>query len=199
MNIITNNCISGYLYQDQFKSDFLNPFIWSSIDFENFCRLIKYYDSLDFNNIECTTETNNSGICLQNSLCPKIIIDNKVEVNYFHYIEDKKYSSPTKVKGYTAIDDVKKYAIDCYNRRLEKMSGQPTFIWDVTHAQWYNKLSDNPIDTIKEINSKYTTVVYSPTVKTNLTASPILLNKTNGDFEVNQSAANIYKMYLSKL
>jgi len=132
-------------------------------------------------------------------LCPKIIIDNKVEVNYFHYIEDKKYSSPTKIKGYTAIDDVKKYAIDCYNRRLEKMSREPIFIWDVTKAQWYNKHNENPVDKIKNINSDYTVIIYSSKVKTNLSTNPILLNKSNGDFEVNQSAANIYKMYLSKL
>lgn len=199
MNIIANDCAGAYLYQDQYKCDFMNPFIWNSIDFTNFCQLIQYYDTLNFNHIECVIETNNSGICFQKSLCPKIIIDNKVEVNYFHYIEDKRYSSPTKVKCYTAIDDVKKYAIDCYNRRLEKMSGEPIFIWDVTKIKWYNKLSENPIDRIKEINSKYTVIIYSPKVKTDLNATPILLNKINGDFLVNQSAANIYKMYLSKL
>lgn len=199
MNIIANDCIGAYLYQDWYKCDFMNPFIWNSIDFTNFYQLIQNYDTLNFNNIDCIVETNNSGICFQKSLCPKIIIDNKIEVNYFHYIEDKKYNSPTKVKGYTAINNVKKYAIDCYNRRLEKMSGNPIFIWDVTRAQWYNKQFVNPIDKIKEINSKYTVIVYSPKIKTDFNSIPILLNKTNGDFEVNQSAANIYKIYLSKL
>jgi hypothetical protein len=177
----------------------MNPFIWCSIDLNNFCRLIENYDSLNFNNIECVVETNVSGICFQKSLCPKIIIDGKVEVNYFHYIEDKKYNSPTKVKGYTAINDVKKYAIDCYTRRLEKMNGEPIFIWDVTRAKWYNKQNENPIYKIRNINSNYTVIIYSSKVKTDLTSVPILLNKTNDDFEVNQSAANIYKMYLNKL
>lgn len=177
----------------------MNPFIWSSIDLNNFCSLIENYDTLNFNNIECEIETNNSGICFQKSLCPKIIIDNKVEVNYFHYIEDKKCDLPTKVKGYTAINDVKKYAIDCYNRRLEKMKECPIFIWDVTRAKWYNKQNENPVEKIKNINSNYTIIIYSSKVKTDLNTNPILLNKTNDDFEVNQSAANIYKLYLKKL
>ena len=199
MNLIANDCAGAYLYQDWFKTDFMNPFIWCSIDLNNFCCLIENYDSLNFNNIECVLETNVSGICFQKSLCPKIIIDGKVEVNYFHYIEDKKYNSPTKVKGYTAINDVKKYAIDCYTRRLEKMNGNPIFIWDVTRAKWYNKQNENPIYKIRNINSNYTVIIYSSKVKTDLTSVPILLNKTNDDFEVNQSASNIYKMYLNKL
>lgn len=199
MNIIANDCAGAYLYQDWYKCDFMNPFIWSSIDLNNFCHLIQYYDILDFHNINCEVETNNSGICFQKSLCPKIIIDNKVEVNYFHYIEDKRYNSPTKVKGYTAINDVKKYAVECYNRRLEKMSEQPIFIWDVTKASWYNKQSENPIDKIKNINTDYTVIIYSSKAKTDFDSFPILINKTNDDFEVNQSAANIYKIYLSKL
>jgi len=79
------------------------------------------------------------------------------------------------------------------------MSREPIFIWDVTKAQWYNKHNENPVDKIKNINSDYTVIIYSSKVKTNLSTNPILLNKSNGDFEVNQSAANIYKMYLSKL
>ena len=79
------------------------------------------------------------------------------------------------------------------------MKGQPIFIWDVTRAQWYNKQNENSIDKIKNIDTDYTTIIYSSKVKTDLNAVPILLNKTNDDFEVNQSAVNIYKMYLNKL
>lgn len=41
--------------------------------------------------------------------------------------------------------------------------------------------------------------LYQDWFKKDLISIPILLNKTNDDFEVNQSAINIYKMYLNKL
>jgi uncharacterized protein (DUF1919 family) len=36
MNIIANDCAGAYLYRDSMKTEFLNPFIWSSIDIDNF-------------------------------------------------------------------------------------------------------------------------------------------------------------------
>lgn len=177
----------------------MNPFIWCSIDFENFCKLIQNYNNLNFNNIDCELINNNSGICKQNSLTPKIIIDNKVEVCYFHYIQNEKYLIPTKKDGYTQCKDIIHYTLDCYKRRISKMEERPIFIWDVTKCKWYNKKQENPIDILKTFSKDYTIIVYSSKVLTDIDNTLILLNKANDDFEVNQSASNIYKMYLNKL
>lgn len=86
MNIIANDCAGAYIYKDHLKRDFMNPFIWSSIDIANFIKLIEFYNTIDFKNIQCKLIFNESGICKQKSYIPKIIIDNQIEVNYFHYI-----------------------------------------------------------------------------------------------------------------
>ena len=199
MNIIANDCAGAYIYRDSLKCDFMNPFIWSSIDIENFSKLIQNYDTLDFKNIKCELIHNESGICKQGSYIPKVTIDNQVEVGYFHYIQNDKYTTPTKIDGYTMCNDIIKYTVDSYMRRIEKMTEHPIFIWDVTKCKWYNKSNINPVDVFKKITTDYSIVIYSPFLENAVNSNLILLNKKNGSFEVNVSASNIYKTYLSRL
>ena len=93
-NIISNDCVGAYIYRDCLNTDNLNPFVWCSIDIENFSKLIENYDNINFKNIKCDLITNNSGVCKLGSLTPKINIDNIVDVNYFHYIYDKSIKLP---------------------------------------------------------------------------------------------------------
>ena len=46
-NIIANNCIGGFLYKFSNKQ-FPNPFIWTSMYFEDFLFLIQNYDKINF-------------------------------------------------------------------------------------------------------------------------------------------------------
>jgi uncharacterized protein (DUF1919 family) len=85
MNIISNDCVAGYIYTKQLKTEFINPFAWSSMNIDNFCNLIKNFDTINYQNINCQLIINKSGVCELGSIIPQIIIDNKVEVNYFHY------------------------------------------------------------------------------------------------------------------
>jgi len=196
MNIIANDCAGGYIYKDCLKVDFMNPFIWSSIDINNFTKLISLYDNINFKNIRCELILNDSGICKNGTSVPKIIIDDKIDILYFHYILNEKYITPTKIDGYTMCKDIKQYTIDCYLRRVEKMNEDPIFIWDVTRCHWYNKTSIDPVSTFKEIESKYKIIIYSPTLKDNIDGKIITLNKVNKCFEVNTSGHNIYQKYL---
>ena len=50
MNIISNDCTAGFIYKE-INEEFKNPFIWTSIDIDNFIKLIENYDTLNFNNI----------------------------------------------------------------------------------------------------------------------------------------------------
>lgn len=192
MNIITNNCSGGYIYKDCIKCDFMNPFIWSSIDFDNFLKLVINYDTINFRNIKCELIENNSNICKNKSLVPKLTIDNTIDIHYFHYIYNDKYQTPTKIEGYTMCNDIIEYTIDCYIRRLEKMKDDPIFVWDVTRCNWYNPNKIDPIKAFKEIESKYKIIIFSPKVQTEICQNIILLKKDNLDFEVNVSAKNIY-------
>lgn len=86
MNLIANNCLGALMFSTSIKSEFPNPFMWSSIDIDNFCRLIKNYDTLNFENIKCELVVNNSKtICEQGTTVSKILIDDTVSVYYFHY------------------------------------------------------------------------------------------------------------------
>lgn len=199
MNIISNDCLGAYVYQDQLKIDFQNPFIWCSINIENFVKLIDNYDKIDFKNIECDLQLNDSGICQQGSYTPRIIIDNKVDVNFFHYIQSEKYDSPTKINGYTMCKDILDYTKVSYLRRLEKTNSNPIFVWDVTMCGWYNKKNVDVINTFKTINTEYKIIVYSPNVSDSVDINIITLHKDNKSSEVNVSASNVYKKCLIDL
>ena len=86
MNIISNDCTAGFIYKE-INEEFKNPFIWTSIDIDNFIKLIENYDTLNFNNISIKLELNTSKIGVQNEKCPIITIDNKVDIHYFHHFQ----------------------------------------------------------------------------------------------------------------
>lgn len=198
-NIISNDCVGGYIYKDWLKTDNQNPFIWSSIDIENFIKIVEFYNDIDFRKIKCELVLNNSGICKQGSLIPKIIIDDDIEVNYFHYIYDKAFKAPTSRSGYTLYENIISYTIEAYNRRLIRMVERPTFIWDVTRIKWYNKTGKDPLNTLEKIETDSPIIIYQPNIVNSKKGNITLLNKTNGSFEVNVSAKNIYNNALKNI
>ena len=85
MNIISNDCTASFIYKE-INEEFKNPFIWTSIDIDNFIKLIENYDTLNFNNISIKLELNTSEISKKKKKCPIITIDNKVDIHYFHHL-----------------------------------------------------------------------------------------------------------------
>lgn len=195
-NIISNDCVGGYIYRDWLKLDNLNPFIWSSIDLDNFCKVIASYNKIDFSNIKCELVFNDSGICKQGSMVPKITIDNDIEVYFFHYMYDTNFLSPTKRSGYTMCENIISYTVDSYARRVKRMTEEPVFVWDVTKIKWYNKTSKDPLDVFKKIKTDYNIIIYQPDTIDFQNGNIVVLNKTNAGFEVNVSAKNIYNKFL---
>ena len=51
MNIITNNCLYGFFCKQR-KLQYQNPFVWNMINSKDFERLIRYYDELNFEDVE---------------------------------------------------------------------------------------------------------------------------------------------------
>ena len=199
MNIIANDCAGAYIYRDSLKSEFLNPFIWSSIDIENFIKLIREYETIDFRNITCELILNESGICKQQSYIPVITIDNQIDVHYFHYIQYDKYKIPTKVSGYTMYDDIIGYTKEHYMKRLQEMTEQPLFIWDVTACKWYNRINSDPVSLFKTIQTNYKIIIYSTDVETGTDRNIITARKPTIRQEVNTSAYDIYKRVIKDL
>lgn len=52
MNLICNSCVGGFIYKNELKSQFKNPFIWNIIDFNSMLYLVKNYENVNFNNYE---------------------------------------------------------------------------------------------------------------------------------------------------
>ena len=199
MNIISNDCVAGYIYTKQLKTEFVNPFAWSSMNLENFSRLIGDYDTLNFKNIECNLIINESTVCEFGSKIPQIIIDNTVEVNYFHYQQNQKYNVPTKVYGYKYYNDMLKYATDEYLKRLGRMREKPIFIWHITPNLWYNPQKQNPIEVFKKLNSQHTIIIFGADLENKREDNIIILNDAQRRTEIHKSGEYIYKNLLKDL
>ena len=114
MNIISNNCLSGYLYKDYLKEEFGNPFIWTVIDFNSMLYLIQNWNNINFKNYELVKDKNWNF---------SIIIDNKVKIQYVHYKFNKNVVFKDKTEPGTDIESNKiwEYIIQKYDERLERM------------------------------------------------------------------------------
>lgn len=121
MNIISNNCLSGFLYKDFLKQEFGNPFVWSVIDFKSMLYLVQNYDKINFRNYKLVKDKNWNF---------SIIIDEHVKIQYVHY----KFS-PTAttiihnpmIAGEVFYNKIWEYIIAVYDKRLTRMSEKPIF------------------------------------------------------------------------
>jgi len=114
MNIITHNCLAGYLYKNCIKSEFENPFIWTVIDFNSMLKLILNWDNINFNNYELIKDNNWNF---------SIIIDNNIKIQYVHYKFDKNINFIDKNGTGTDIKSNKiwEYIINVYEKRIKRM------------------------------------------------------------------------------
>ena len=198
MNLIANNCLGALMFSSSIKSEFPNPFMWSSIDIDNFCKLIKNYDTIDFRNIKCELVTNDSKtICEQGSTVTKITIDNIIEVYYFHYQYNSKYTvKPKKIGGYRYFKEIDKYTYDEYIKRLSRMKETPIFLWHLSEHTWYNPNNVDIIDAFRELDTKYNIIIYGKNIKDCKIENIILLEDVLKSQHLFISADYIYKKIL---
>lgn len=113
MNLISQNCLSGNIYQNCLREQFSNPFIWTVIDFSSMLYLIQNWKSINFKNYELVKDTNWNF---------SIIIDGKVKVQYVHYLFDKNCKTPM-LDNVGSIHYYKmwEYIIQKYEERLNRM------------------------------------------------------------------------------
>ncbi len=146
--------MGAQLYKSCIKSDYMNPFAWSSMKIEDFLKLIENYDILDFRNIKCELIKNEAKtLCEYGSIVPKITIDNCVEVFYCHYQQKDKYKSPKKIGGYTYHNKINEYAVNEYFKRLERMTEPPVFLWQLTGNEWYNPHNLDIINELRKLKT----------------------------------------------
>jgi len=126
MNIISNNCVGGFLYNLN-KEKYKNPFIWMRITGESLKTLITQYDKIDFRNYELQKD---------NKWNMYIIVDNKLKIHYSHYKFNKDYDKPTKVKDCIMYNKIWEYVIEKYEKHISVMNEAPVFVIDAWEGMY---------------------------------------------------------------
>ena len=189
MNIISNDCTAGFIYRE-INEEFKNPFIWTSIDIDNFIKLIENYDTLNFNNISIKLELNTSKISVQNEKYPIITIDNKVDIHYFHYFQKEgTHSELNTEKRYIYDEDIINYVKQIYFSRISRMTESPIFIWsNFEEYSWYNS---KDIEKLKNVSTKYKLIIYSNSSIKNFSKDILIIKKPFSENLVEKNAISL--------
>lgn len=132
MNIISNNCVGGFLYNLKHEK-YNNPFIWMRITGESLKHLILNYDDINFSNYELKKDNNWNF---------SIIVDDCIEIHYSHYKFDASYNTPTKVGDSIRYCKIWEYIAAKYETRYQKMDNPPIFVIDA----WDGMYNDQPTE-----------------------------------------------------
>lgn len=139
MNIISTNCLGGFIYRDILNTSYKNPFIWTSFDFENFKILLSDYDKINFENVELYKV----GEGFSNNF--NLRIDDKITLKNNHIFFAEKENKPLKRNNCVFYNKPWEYIIEKYNNRIKRMDDNLVImIYDT-------KLSQNEINEICSI------------------------------------------------
>lgn len=152
MNIISNNCVSGFIQRDILKQAYNNPFIWTTIEEVDMKNLILHFDDIDFENVDLYKDERWNFY---------IRIDDIVNVNLTHYKFAKEYDKPT-IAGPNNNDifynRIWEYIVEKYMARVNRMKTQnekPIFILcGANDRPRYNFGNDYSLDILTEISNK---------------------------------------------
>ena len=126
MLIISNNCISGFLQRDYFKQAYNNPFIWTTIEPNDFINLVLNFDSINFKKFELFKDKDWNFF---------LNIDNCFDVRFTHYKFNANTSKLTiggPNKNDIFYNKIWEYIVEKYTSRLNRMltvKEEPTFLW----------------------------------------------------------------------
>lgn len=125
MNIISNCCLGGFIYQDVLKVQFSNPFIWSWLNQDDVIYLIQNYDKINFNNYELSTYNN---LPLKDEVCFQLTIDDKIKIIYSHYkfIKNKDVLEIDRTRNMVYHNKIWEYVVAKYDERLKRMIDENT-------------------------------------------------------------------------
>lgn len=150
MQIICNNCASGFLYK-KMNMMYNNPFMWNLIPADSFLYLMLNWDNINFNKIDFPDKTPKKGI--------DIIIDSKIIIRYIHILYDKKAIKPIKNFVDVYYNKPWEYALEKYNNRCKRMfetKENPIFLIvdDDTYSTVDTVRHDNSIEILQKLNDK---------------------------------------------
>ena len=150
-NIIGNGCFSTFLTKDYLNHEYVNPFIWSLIEYEDMFNLIKNYDNINFNNftVNYNKQDNNYFIILD---------DYHIKIIYLHYKYDKNAKKYTIIGNDGFYCDMENFLKNRWLSHIEKMKTlKPIFCIAQTNPN--NIYTDEQLQNIKNINTSYDIII----------------------------------------
>lgn len=92
MLVISNNCVGGYLYNHLGKP-YNNPFIWHRMSYDSTYNTMKNWGNINWLDYEFEKSTYKPNTF-------NINVENKIKINYSHYLFDPKATTIQKDKKY---------------------------------------------------------------------------------------------------
>ena len=167
--VISNNCLASCIYRDIINIPQPTPFVWNVIQQDDFIKLIKNFDSINFLNFEVDFDT-----VAQEYY---ILIDGLVKVYYTHYKykedAEEKYTGFEPGHGYmTYTNKVIEYTTEEYIKRVNRLlkakeeGAEFIFFYDsgcfqswVERIDTYLNRKHKEISALVKINTKHKIVV----------------------------------------
>lgn len=162
MNILSNNCIGGFVYRDILHTQYRNPFIWTGIDTNAlFVDFIDNYDNINFNKI--MLESSNGSFNGELSL----VIDGRYKWHNCHIKFLHTATTPIYVTNDYGNDvytnEPWKYIVNKYMSRLKRMQSERD-----TVVIAYNIIGDDAEKLAQTVTRRHIkTLMFSPTYNTN--------------------------------
>lgn len=117
MILISHNCLAGHLYHF-IGQKYSCPFIWTVIDFNSMKTLITEWTKINFDNYRLEKDDKWNF---------RIIIDDKVKVQYVHYKFDQRFNTPVKLgPGDICYNKIWEYIVSRYEERVKRMQAENT-------------------------------------------------------------------------
>ena len=127
MYIISNNCVGSSLYALR-GVQFNHPFVWGAFDLEDFVYLAYNFDKINYKITQFGLETR----LYQTRLSVFCDIDARIKYHFSHYMQDWSMTEPGRNDTYKhtlLYRNSVGLACEKYYRRLERMKGEPTFLY----------------------------------------------------------------------
>lgn len=136
MIFISHNCLSGHLYH-LIGQKYTSPFIWTVIDFNSMKILITEWEKINFKNYRLEKDDKWNF---------RIVIDDKIKVQYVHYKFDQSATMLVKKgPGDICYNRIWEYIISRYEERINRM----------------NKETSKPIFCIANFNTIFPDAIYT--------------------------------------
>ena len=146
MNILTNNCLGGFIYRDILKTEYKNPFIWTGIEIDNFIDLVDNFEKIDFTNVKLEKR----GEGLKNNIFT--VIDDKYTFRNGHIVFSINDDVPRIMNDPNQLDSINvyynkpwRYILEKYDKRVERMDDNiivAIYAKDNEYTYQLNRLAD---------------------------------------------------------